>query len=117
MILRTKYGKDFNNEKIWAVEIGIVIDWDAKNKSFKSGDIYWSYWNKYKSQRAMLQALKKLKENEGESTARVSTDDGKTYKKVGHPFRPVHVDYSYEMKNISVDSLRRCKLEKLLDKN
>jgi hypothetical protein len=111
MILRTRYGQDFNPDKVWAVEWGFESETRNGEKY-----IYWSVWNKYTTQRRMLQGLKDLKYND-DSYSRVSNDGGKTYKIRKYYYRPVHINYDYELKNLCDKSLREYKLKQLLEKN
>ena len=90
MVLRTKWGNNFNTEKIWGVEIGFN----------HKGKMYWSIWNRYLSQRRMLQALGDFKKFDPK-----------------YPYRPVHINYDWEMKNLDEQSLREYKISLLLNKN
>lgn len=111
MILRTKYGLDFNPDKIWAVEWGITTE-DRHGNEY----IYWSICKKYISQRRMLQALEMYKIQKP-THSKISLNGGKTWKIRHHYFRPIHVEYTYELSNICDKSLREYKLKQLLEKN
>lgn len=94
MILRTKNGRDFNTDKIWAIEYGMNMQQANGNTH-----TYWFVWKKYTTQRRMLQALYMLR---------------KTTKSI---YRPIHYNYSDEMYNLCEKSSREYKLKQLLEKN
>lgn len=97
MKLRTTYGHDFNCSRIWGIEWGSVCEYDYH--IYKKGDIHWSSWSNYTSQRRMLQGLKNLREKEKNSK---------------YHYRPVHIDYSHHLEHLDTDSKRRYNLSKLL---
>jgi len=96
MKLRTTYGYDFNCSKIWGIELGSIMQYDLPG--CKKGEIYWSIYSRYASQRRMLQALKQFKEEIDEK----------------YFYRPVHIDYSYELSNLDDKSQREYNLNRLL---
>jgi len=96
MRLRTTYGYDFNCSRIWGIEFTTMSPYDLPN--CKRGEIYWSGYSRYTSQRRMLQALKQLKE----------IGDVKYF------YRPVHIYYDYELANLDKKSQREYNFSKLM---
>lgn len=88
-IVKDKRGNLCNTEYKFAIE------WCPIYPTCDDGFRYWIRRSKYKTQRAMLQALKQLRENESKRKNKggVSHDGGKTWHEVTWLFRPVHLNY------------------------
>jgi len=90
MIVKCKGGNYVNTEYIYGIE------YSPYEPTNDDGRRYWFRRGRYKTQRAMLQALKQLKENEANCVNRIksSMDGGKTYNEVHWLFRPIHINYN-----------------------
>ena len=87
MMVTDKYGNSINLEKIWGIEHGF------SEGGFDSPVRCWTIWNKYKSQRAMNQALNDFRK-QSPATIRSRSGGGKWTQLYSH-YRPVHVNYDF----------------------
>lgn len=105
MVLVTKQGFHFNDEKIWAIEYATEYE-DGKI-------LYWSYWKKYKTQLSMIQAFNDLKDKGWSG----SVNRGGRRMKFRTIYRMVHVYYDHLYEDLNKESMRKWKISKLLNKN
>jgi len=87
MMAVDKYGNSINLEKVWGIEHGF------SEGRFDSPIFYWTVSSKYKSQRAMIQALNDLRKH-NPATVRSRSGKGEWVQSYSH-YRPVHISYSF----------------------
>jgi len=87
MMVTDKYGNSINLEKIWGIEHGF------SEGGFDSPARSWTVWKKYKSQRAMNQALNDFRKH-NPATVRSCSGNGVCRQLYSH-YRPVHINYNF----------------------
>lgn len=75
-----------SKKKKWGIEHGF------SEGRFDAPIRYWSVWNKYASQRAMLQALSDFRK---QNPATVRTKRNGEWTQLYSHYRPVHINYDF----------------------
>ncbi len=112
MLIKDIYGNWRNPDYKWAVEARIT--YPTSPSRIDRDFVYWFTWKKYKSQRAMLQALKHFKDNKESGSffnGRMSNDGGKTWHESHWHFRPVHYNIDTE-KFVRLPKIKQSKPKK-----